>query len=214
MIFRTHNASIAMSQAGISLRCHACRQLGTFEWIGSDQVIQINEPTGASILGQRRCPNLDCRAHVFVAWNPKGEVLVSYPPERIDFDPSKIPAGVVKSLEEAITCHANEAYTAAAVMIRRTLEDLCADKSAKGENLQERLSALSGSVILPTGLIAGLDNLRLLGNDAAHVESRVYSQVGTQEVELAIDVAKEVLKAVYQLDDLVSRLEKLKKTEQ
>ena len=51
---------------------------------------------------------------------------------------------------------------------------------------------------------------RLLGNDASHVESRDYL-VGREEVELAIDIAKEVLKSVYQLTDIVSRLDKLKK---
>jgi hypothetical protein len=151
-------------------------------------------------------------AHVFVAFDAQGQVVISYPPERIDFDSSSIPAQIVKSLEEAITCHADAAFAAAAIMVRRTLEDLCAEKKAQGKNLKERIAALGANVLLPSGLLAGLDNLRLLGNDAAHVESRVYDQVGKAEVELAIDVAKEVLKAVYQLDSLVARLEKLKQT--
>ena len=96
------------------------------------------------------------------------------------------------------------------IMVRRTLEDLCADKNAKGKDLKERIAALSSSVVLPPGLLSGIDNLRLLGNDAAHVEARVYGSVGKPEVELAIDVAREVLKAVYQFDSLVARLEQLK----
>jgi len=96
-------------------------------------------------------------------------------------------------------------------MVRRTLEDLCADQKAKGNNLKNRLKALSSKVILPPGLLIGINNLRLLGNDAAHVDAKDYTKVGKEEVEIAIDVTKEVLKAVYQLDDLVARLEKLKK---
>ncbi len=96
-------------------------------------------------------------------------------------------------------------------MVRRTLEDLCADQNAEGKDLKKRIAALASKVILPPGLLAGLDNLRLLGNDAAHIEAKEYAQVGKEEVELAIDVTKEVLKSVYQLDSLVSRLEKLKK---
>ncbi len=98
-------------------------------------------------------------------------------------------------------------------MVRRTLEDLCAEKKADGKKLKGRIAALDSSVILPPRLMRGLDNLRLLGNDAAHVEALYYAKIGKEEVDIAIGVAKEVLKSVYQFDDLVSRLEKLKKSE-
>lgn len=209
MMFKMKNIKTVNNKNGITLRCPECRQLGTFEAI-SDEVIAIRENPVVT-LGHRCCPNRKCRTHVFVAWDPEGKVLVSYPPERIDFDASSLPPTVVDSLEEAVSCHSNNAYTAAAIMVRRTLEDLCADQQAEGKDLKKRIAALATRVILPPGLLAGLDNLRLLGNDAAHVEAKEYAQVGKEEVELAIDVTKEVLKAVYQLGDLVARLEGLKK---
>ena len=51
---------------------------------------------------------------------------------------------------------------------------------------------------MPKELLDGLDDIRLLGNDAAHIESRDYDNIGKEkeEVELAIDFTKEVLKAV------------------
>jgi len=55
-----------------------------------------------------------------------------------------------------------------------------------------------------------LDDLRLLGNDAAHIESKVYDNVGREEVEVGIELAKEVLKGVYQMSDLLARLRGLK----
>jgi hypothetical protein len=57
----------------------------------------------------------------------------------------------------------------------------------------------------------GLDDLRLLGNDAAHIESQEYTKVGKEEVEIGIEFAKEVLKAVYQYSALLSKLRALKK---
>jgi len=99
-------------------------------------------------------------------------------------------------------------------MVRRTLEEICVDRAATGKTLKDRVSALSKTVILPPALISGLDSLRLLGNDAAHVEAKEYTRIGKTEVELAIDVTKEVLKSVYQLQDLVARLEALKKSTQ
>lgn len=57
-----------------------------------------------------------------------------------------------------------------------------------------------------------LDSLRLLGNDAAHVAAKNYNGVGRDEVEAAVDLTKEILKAIYQYNDLLAKLNALKKT--
>jgi hypothetical protein len=114
-------------------------------------------------------------------------------------------------MEEAVACHAIGAFTAAAIMVRKTLEELCRDRAAKGPNLKARLKDLNSKIVLPQDLLDGLDDLRLLGNDAAHIESQEFDKIGREEIELGIDVAKEVLKAVYQYSALVSRLRALKK---
>jgi hypothetical protein len=147
---------------------------------------------------------------VFVVWDGAA-VVDTYPPQRIDFDATGIPPKVVRALAEAITCHAVQCYTAAAIMVRKALELLCEAQQVKGDNLKKRIEGLRDRVVLPKDLLDGLDELRILGNDAAHVESKDYEDVGTQEVEVGIEVAKEVLKAVYQHGNLVSRLRALKK---
>jgi uncharacterized protein DUF4145 len=99
-------------------------------------------------------------------------------------------------------------------MVRKTLEELCENRGAQGKNLKDRITDLGGKVVLPKELLDGLDDLRLLGNDAAHIESKVFQQVGKDEVELSIEFTKEVLKAIYQYDDLLARLRALKKAQQ
>jgi len=96
-------------------------------------------------------------------------------------------------------------------MVRKTLELLCNEQNATGSNLKLRLQALGSVAVLPPDLLTGLDDLRLLGNDAAHLESQAYNQVGKEEVEVAIEFTKEVLKAIYQYTTLLSRLRGLKK---
>jgi hypothetical protein len=49
-----------------------------------------------------------------------------------------------------------------------------------------------------------------MGNDAVHVKSREYEAVGKDEIELAVEFTKELLKAVYQLGGLVDRFNQLK----
>lgn len=192
----------------ISLRCPGCGNVGTFEPLPNVQDI-LSMPS--TWLCQRKCPNPLCFTHVFCIHDSSGEVLRSYPPQRIDFEPKGIPARIVKTFNEALSCHAENLHVAAAIMIRRTLEELCEEKKTTGANLKDRIASLQSSVVLPKELFTALDDLRLLGNDAAHIEAKTYDSVGQAEIEVAIELTKEVLKAVYQLDDLVARLRALRK---
>ncbi len=207
----------------VSLRCPDCGRYGTFEPVESLedylQSIQQTEQVGPQSTrsyfeywrwGQRRCPFPECHAHVFVVLQDD-TVITSYPPETIDFNREGIPTNITNTLEEAITCHANRCYVASAIMVRRTLEEICEDREAKGANLWQRIGKLKERVVISEGLIEGMGNLIMLGNDAAHVESRTFEQVSKEEVGLGIEIAKEILKAVYQEKTLVERLNSLKK---
>jgi hypothetical protein len=74
------------------------------------------------------------------------------------------------------------------------------------------LRHLGTKTLLPQELLDGLDDLRLLGNDAAHIESQEFNSVGREEVEIGIQFGKEVLKAVFQYSDLLAKLRSLKRT--
>jgi hypothetical protein len=193
----------------VQYRCPVCHQDGDFESISSSDLI-ITSPDAVRIR-QRRCPNPTCKAHVIFIFQ-KDEIIQTYPAERIDFDTTNIPSPIIQALEEAITCHVNQCFIAAAIMVRKTLEELCHERGATGGNLKERIKKLGTVITLPNELIMGMDELRLLGNDAAHIESEVYAQVGEEEVEVGIEFAKEVLKATYQYSRLLSKLRGLKKS--
>ncbi|MBS1701819.1 MAG: DUF4145 domain-containing protein [Armatimonadetes bacterium] len=197
----------------LNMRCPSCSRLGSFRPIANFAVDAVI--SGASHrFSQYVCPNESCRCHLFVVFTPNKEVLASYPPERIDFDATDIPVSIRDSLEETLTCHSNGAFVAAAILVRRTLELLCHENGAAGKNLSDKLKDLRSKVTLSTELLDGLDHLRMLGNDAAHVESKSYDSIGKDEVEIAIEVTKEVLKSLYQHRALVNKLSGLKKTPQ
>ena len=196
-----------------SMRCPDCRQLGTFEPVGTD-LQYIDKDNQQYRCGQRLCPNPNCRAQIFILRRIGGSpLLLTYPPERIDFDASNVPKRIQDTLVESITCHANECYIAAAIMVRKTLEELCEDRGATGGNLKDRIRNLGTKILVPQELMDGLDDLRLLGNDAVHIESQVFDTVGRDEVELGIQFTKEVLKAVFQYSDLLAKLRALRKTD-
>lgn len=194
--------------APANLRCPGCGQLGTFQLaFPNSQDLMIANITR---VGERVCPNINCLTLIYIVWK-NDQIVRTFPAVRIDFDKANIPTPIVSALDEAIVCHANECYVAAAIMVRKTLEELCRERGAQGNNLKERIRALGTKIVLPNELLDGLDDLRLLGNDAVHIESQVYNQVGRNEVEVGIDFTKEVLKAAYQYSALLGRLRGLKK---
>lgn len=212
----------------VNLRCPHCGCLGVFEppvrsisdiafhrkayeidSDGDDVEVDVRQR-----IGIRVCPSYECRGVVAVAYHlgdfSFGGLLWCAPSELIDFDPKDIPREITESMREAVASHSVKSYRASALMVRRNLELLCQEKGVDGKNLKERIEALSRHVIVLPGLLAAADHLRILGNDAAHLEAKDYSEIDEEHARIAIDVAKEILKAVYQHDDLVARLTRLK----
>jgi hypothetical protein len=92
------------------------------------------------------------------------------------------------------------------------LSDVATGNLITDKDLKDRIDALKDKIIVPKALLDGLHDLRLLGNDAAHVNSKDFDNVGKEEVEAAIEVTKELLKAIYQHENLIKKLASLKKT--
>jgi Domain of unknown function (DUF4145) len=195
------------------MRCPVCLHEGTLDDHGVDLMILGDGLDGSWASGQRTCPNPSCRALLFVVYGRSSrEVKASFPPERLDFDASDLPEGVREPLEEAIECHAQGCYKAAAVMVRRALEAVCVDQNATGDNLKQRIQDLGAKIVLPKGFIDSLQDLRLLGNDAAHVEAKDYDDVGVAEVEIAVEITKVIVQATFQMDAILGGLKSLKRT--
>ncbi|NOY48408.1 MAG: DUF4145 domain-containing protein [Chlorobi bacterium] len=189
----------------LSARCPHCGKEAVMSQLGQDLAIG-----GNYVCGQRVCPDPQCKGHLFVV-SHAGSLLTSYPAIRIDFNAENIPDNVRETFEEALDCYAAGAFVACAIMVRRTLEEVCSDRGAKGGNLKARLSDLQTKIVLPKELIEAMDELRLLGNDAAHIEAQTFDQISTEELDVAIEFAKEILKGLYQYSSLLSKLRGLKK---
>jgi Domain of unknown function (DUF4145) len=205
--------SVAVSHA-VTLRCPHCRGVGAFAPVHQNANITYNKrltaPSNSTIAltaSLRQCPNPVCRGIALVVQQSTGALLVVLPPQRLDFSLDNLPATCQETLKEAVACHAAGAYRAAAIMVRRLLEEVCADNNAQGPNLHQRLQALKGNVVLPHALFDAMGELKALGNDAAHVEATAYDDIGREEAADSIELAKEILKALYQLKGLVARLQ-------
>lgn len=216
-VLRSINAvTPAQIEAILPIVCPGCGREGNFQSIGQDLVLQMSTGRTAQVMhvGHRLCPNQSCRTHVFVIYELVGfggRLIRSYPAGRIQFDSASVPLKVTDAFVEALTCAANECYIAAGMLIRKTLEAVCEDRKAKGGDLFKRIEDLRTKIILSQELFDAMHQLRLLGNDAAHIDAKTYDDVGKEEIDAAIEVTKEVIKATYQHKDLVAKLKALKK---
>ncbi|APG28337.1 hypothetical protein A7E78_11040 [Syntrophotalea acetylenivorans] len=191
--------------ARVLARCPQCGKEAVFENVGErDTGIGNN-----FVCGQRKCPNPNCSGHLFVVLN-SGKLIASYPAITLDFDTENIPKRIKETFEEALNCLAANCYIASAIMVRRTLEEVCEDKKAKGNNLKAKIKDLESKIVLPAELLEAMDELRLLGNDAAHIEAKQYDQITEIELDVAIEITKEIMKALYQYTNLLGKLRALK----
>lgn len=218
MIIQQQHEPTVVEGAVVNLRCPICRHEGAFHryqgvndprWLKPVGVVNGKQQHESMAAGIRKCPNAACNSLIFVLMKDQ-KVIESFPPQVIDFDATNLPPKILSSFEEAVKCHSAGCYKASALMVRRVLEELCDDKTATGKTLKARLTSLSSTVVLPQDLLNAADELRLLGNEPAHVEAKDYDDIGSEEVEIAIELAKELLKAVYQYTSLVARLQALK----
>jgi hypothetical protein len=90
-----------------------------------------------------------------------------------------------------------------AVQIRRALEALCVDRSAKGRNLHEQPQSLAGRGELPSVLAEMTSVLRLLGNRGAHAMD---DEVQPGHVDAIDDFFRAVIEYVYTGPDKVTKL--------
>lgn len=186
-------------------RCPSCGHEAVFERFEERKDLLYR----GHVYGQRKCPNPDCRGHLFFVSKGK-EGVTTFPAQRVDFEKDGIPEHVMAPLDEALECHANGSYTAAAMMTRRVLELICDDLSAAGETLLDRLKDLTREIVLPDKLLKDVGVLRVFGDEKADARLSTFPQVGREESEAGLALTKEILKAAYQYNKLIDKLHALR----
>ncbi|WP_417473522.1 DUF4145 domain-containing protein [Leisingera sp.] len=205
----------------IQIRCPHCQAIGTFKPLLPSGVAYHKDTKGTSrsrfdyVEAQvSSCPNPKCNGLIFSLTHSHAneKIIKCFPPELLDFNPDNLPENLVQTLKEAVVCHSQGAYRACAMMVRRLLEELCHDCNVQGPNLHSRLKALRTHITLPEDLFDAMDELKALGNDAAHIEAKAFSTIDKEESQLSIELAQEILKARYQHKSLVDRLRSRRKS--
>jgi hypothetical protein len=103
---------------------------------------------------------------------PPGEKTLSY----------AVPDGIKKSFVEAQACFKAQAFTACALMCRKTLEGICVHHSVKSRALAAMLKELKDQGLIEARLFEWADALRMSGNEAAHDTAVVISSAEARDL--------------------------------
>jgi hypothetical protein len=122
------------------------------------------------------------------------------PPRRV-FPPAErrelgiaVPKNIQAAFKEAVQCFKAKAFTASAIMCRKTLEGLCAAHEAKSGNLAKNLAKLRDEGVIETRLFEWAEELRVSGNEAAH---GVDSTVSRQDCEDILEFTEALAQYVF-----------------
>ena len=92
---------------------------------------------------------------------------VIYPQPDFRVNP-KAPSDIRAALEEGIACYQAKAFTAAAIMCRKTLEGVCTAHGVTEKTLDKSLKKMAETDMIDKRLYEWSDQLRIAGNEAAH----------------------------------------------
>ncbi len=107
-----------------------------------------------------------------------------------------IPESLREEHFEATRCFEANAYTAAVVMVRRTLEGVAAENGIKERNLLNSLGKMKEKQILDPRLFEWSQALRVLGNEGAHFTGK---RVSREDARDALSLSEAILDYLYVL---------------
>jgi hypothetical protein len=125
--------------------------------------------------------------------DPEEPVRLWPSPPRLSYE---IPQSLRREVTEARSCFDTKAYTATVVMVRRTLEGVCADHGVTKRPLNNALKEMGSLNLLDGDLLTWADELRVLGNEGAHYTGLPVSR---EDAKDALSLAEAVLDYIYVL---------------
>jgi hypothetical protein len=104
-----------------------------------------------------------------------------YPQPELRVNP-KAPVSIRSALEEAFACYRARAFTAAAIMCRKTLEGVCEAHGINERGLMQSLRKMHDGHLIDNRLLQWSDMLRIAGNEAAHGVNALFSAEDARDI--------------------------------
>lgn len=154
-----------------------------------------------------------CRSPILIRQTNVGNIaegdkwdtpFVVFPQADLRVNPNAPPA-IRTAFEEACSCYRVGAYTASAIMCRKTIEGICAEHGINERNLSASLRKMRDDGLIDERLFEWSDALRAIGNEAAHGVGITISQPDAKDT---LEFANAILDYIFSYRD---RFEAFKK---
>ena len=126
-------------------------------------------------------------------------------PEIAIIDLKDVPESIEKAFLEAYKAHKTGLYLSSVFMCRKTIEEICREKNIKNGNLKNKLFKLKEIGIISDNIYEWADNLRLIGNEAAH---DLLPDINKKDSQDIIDFTEAIVLTIFTLS---SKFESFKK---
>jgi len=157
-----------------------------------------------------RCPS--CKSPLLVVQEDAGdgwdEPYRLYPAQGTRVNPA-LPAPIRSAFGEALACVKAKAFTAAAIMCRKTLEGVCAEHGIVARTLVVGLKEMKEKGIIEARLFEWADALRVVGNEAAHDVAVTVSKADAMDI---VEFTNALLEYVFTFRDRFEKFKKRRKT--
>lgn len=174
--------------------CKNCQATVDATVVGSYDALdeEIGNPVRFTFAKCPRCaaPLLLCQEDFGSGWDDPARLF----PPRDDLLSWAIPEKIRNAYIEAARCFNGKAFTASAIMCRKTLEGVCRQHGVSANNLKTALAKLKETGVIEGRLFEWADELRLAGNEAAH---DVNVEVQSRDAGDIVEFTKALLEYVY-----------------
>jgi hypothetical protein len=171
----------------VIIECAQCRSYVEAKPHGSfERFFDGREPSALySLLQCTQCSSPILVRQTNVGNMAEGDIwdtaFLLYPSSDLRVNPSA-PREIQAAFEEACGCYRARAFTASAIMCRKTLEGICAAHEVTERSLIASLKKMKDRGLIDERLFDWSDALRVVGNEAAHGVGVSISQPDAKDI--------------------------------
>jgi hypothetical protein len=187
------------------VECQECEAIVDGEVVASyESYEEASDVTGKySFLKCPRCarPFIMVQVEDGAGWDAPSRI---YPPVETGISLA-IPSPISSAYYEARNCFRAKAYTATAIMCRKTLEGIAEEHKVTVRNLASALKEMRDKGIIESRLYEWADALRISGNEAAH---GVNVSISQQDAKDILEFTNALLEYVFTFQDKFEQFKK------
>lgn len=221
------------SKINVRAQCPFCRDKVSFEINGTGRDLTYSTEVpgcreyAVHTYGYRICPNSKCRENVFfeyyqsfqatpqrTGYRVVEEKLVNLYPSAFNLPAEvtleKIPETIRWPFKEAMECFTAGSFTSCAIMIRKTIEEICLLEGITVGRLFDKVKMLQHKISLPHLLLESMQQLRFFNSETNYLDFKDYNNIGRTEARQALLIATQIIINTYQFKDMHEGLQKLK----